>query len=58
MEMLSVDIRFMQKTFDDFKYMLFATCKIINFILAILMKTGAEQAVAKALIGDCPQSLI
>ena len=38
MEYLSLDIKFMPKGFNDFKYLLAATCRITNFVLAIQIK--------------------
>ena len=37
-ESLSIDIKFMPKGFDDFKYLVDATCERICFILAIPSK--------------------
>ena len=48
-ESLSVGIKFMPKGFDDFKYPLFVTCDITNFILAIPIKARVAQVVAKAI---------
>ena len=42
-----VNIECMQKGFDDFKYLLVATCEISNFVLAIPIKTSALQVVAE-----------
>ena len=49
-ESLAVDIKFMPKGFHDFKYVLVATCKITNFILAIPIESGTAQVIVEALI--------
>ena len=47
---LSVDINFIPKVFDDFKYLLAATCEITSFVLAIPNKSSAAQVLSEALI--------
>ena len=42
----------MAKGFDDFKYLLAATCEIINFVLVLPIETIAAQIVVKVLIHE------
>ena len=49
METLSVDTKFMQKGFADFKYLLVATYDIVNFVLAITIKYRVALVVAEVL---------
>ena len=46
-EVLSVDIKFILKGFDDFKYLLITTCEITNFVLAILNTFRTMQVITK-----------
>ena len=50
MESLSEDIKCSPKGFDDFVYLLVATCEITHYILAKQIKTSVVQGVPKALI--------
>ena len=47
---LSVDITFLPKGFDEFKYLLFTTHEITNFVLAVLIKSRTVQVTAEGLI--------
>ena len=43
----------MPKVFGDFIYLLVATCKITNFLLAIPIKSRTTQVLAEAICNDC-----
>ena len=50
MESGSVDIKFMPKHFDDFKYLLEPYSEITNFLLTVSNKSRAAQDIAETLI--------
>ena len=50
MEFFPGGVNFISKDFETFKYLLVTTCKRMNFILAITIKTRAAQVVAEALV--------
>ena len=45
-----IDIKFMSKGVEDFKYLLTATRKITNFVISMPIKTREARAIAEALI--------
>ena len=49
-ESMSVDIIFMSKGLDNFKYLLVATCEITDFRLSMPVKSIAAHVTAEALI--------
>ena len=49
MKSLSVDITVVQQNFDNSKHLLVTSCKIINFILAIHIKSRLAQVIGDAL---------
>ena len=50
MKRLSADIKYMPKSFDNFKFLLIVTCKYTNFIIAIPLRDTQAETISEALI--------